>query len=107
MECPWKGCSNIIDLTKELRYFQQCLGREKKVEKIPWCTHTIMCSKCHNPIGSIDLGPDVWLTLGTDNASIHDPRNIKKGHIIKDYITTKKGKKKLLNPYLKKWAQVK
>lgn len=108
MECPWKGCNNIIDLTKEFREFQYYLGTGKKVEKIPWCIHTLLCSKCHNPIGGIDLGPDAWITLGSGNASVHDPKDIKKGHIIKDYANHKrKGIKKLLNPYLKEWAKVK
>ena len=109
INCQFLGCKGIIDLDDEFKYFQEIIGPDnnKKIKNVPWCTHAIICPKCGNSVGSIDLGPDVWLLLGSDNASIHNPCDKKKGVIIKNYNKHKRfGRKKLLNPYLKDWAKI-
>jgi len=107
IKCMWKGCGTIIDVMKELRDIGYKGNKDKNVyEKIPWSCGTIICPKCHNIVGGIDIGPSTWMQLGDKfnkngrctNATyvIHDPRTKK---------TIKVQKNEDLNPYLKKWAQ--
>jgi len=117
LACPFKGCTGVIDMIDEAA---DCVGvrsRGKKTE-IPWCVHTMVCPKCGNPVGNIDIGPSTWVTSnieeGTSYHSIRNPRTGK--HIelsdneLRDDNMTKSesdcGRKNydMLNPYLKKWA---
>lgn len=104
ISCPWKGCKGIIDLTKEFREFQKDLGTgEDDPAEIPWCTHAIICPKCHNPVGNIDIEPGYWITLSNkkkQEITINDP--IKKKSV---NLPLEIPKHKLLNSYLKDWAK--
>jgi hypothetical protein len=108
MRCPFLGCDGIIDLDKEIAEFTGDMGlsQKSKIKNIPFAFHTIMCKKCHNPVGGFDLGPNVFCSFGGD-AYIHtSSKDIKKGVILKGYKKMKKGRRKLLNPYLKEWARI-
>jgi hypothetical protein len=104
IECQWNGCDGIIDLQKD---FDDYLPQKKK--RIPFLIHTIVCPKCGNPVGGLDIGPDPWITVSTkdkpEKVTIHNPKT-KECVSIENYQRGKFGVKKALNPYLKKWARI-
>ena len=66
IDCPWKGCNGVIDLTKEFADWPH-RGRTA------FLIHAIMCPKCHNSVGTMELAADVWFNPKTKKRSINDP----------------------------------
>ena len=106
IKCHFRGCSGEIDLIGEMKELldHYCEGKKPKVVHLSWCLHTIICPKCMNAVGFVEVAPDSWVTLeeNDDQApkehSILNPRSGKEIIVGKD--------KKSLDPYLKKWARV-
>ncbi|MDI6916543.1 MAG: hypothetical protein QMC80_01955 [Thermoplasmatales archaeon] len=96
IECPWKGCSGIIDISKDISIG---FDRKQKVSRVPWLIHTITCPKCKNVVGNFDISPQTWISLRKDGRIkeyiIQNPRTGKS-------IEFKKNPD--LNHHLKKWA---
>jgi len=106
IKCMFKGCDGVINLSKEFREFQRYLDDDE----VSWCTHSISCPKCRNPVGDIDLGPGYWVNINCKNDkemmyySINDPTEKKPIRLPKK-VDKSKEKMKILNPYLKEWAR--
>ena len=105
IKCHFKGCSGEIDLMKEMRNLLRWSSNRKnpKLIELSWCIHTIICPKCMNSVGFIEVAPDVWITHEINEEkpkkySIRNPRNGKKIVVGND--------KESLDPYLKKWARM-
>jgi hypothetical protein len=88
IECPWKNCKGTINLSKEFANWPR-RGRTS------FLIHTIMCPKCSNPVGSMELCADPWFEPKAKKSTINDPKTGKQVRI------TKKNMKR----HLKKWAR--
>lgn len=97
IQCHFKGCDGKVNMRKAMNELISYLDDEQT----PRCTHAIICPKCRNIIGGIDIGPCCWVFIPdkeTDSLtySIHDTKT---GHVIilKD--------KSELDRHLKSWAK--
>jgi len=101
MECPFKGCDGVIDITRDIN--KDCIERsDGKPEQIHWVIHTIICPKCHNPVAHFNIMPECWVTTfpvtKNQKHTINIPGKKESVSWMRD------PEKHELNPYLKKWA---
>lgn len=101
IECPFKGCTGNIDLTYEMQeicaYSTDKRGTYKEPYRVIWLIGTLMCPKCKNAVGLIEIRPSAWSELGKQKLEIRNPKTGK--HI------TIKNTKTALNKYLKPWSK--
>jgi len=88
IDCPYSGCSGIIDLSKEFAGWPY-RGRT------PVLVHTIRCPKCLNPVGGMELGANPWFDPETKKKHIYEPKTGKDVKV----------SEKNMNKYLKRWAR--
>lgn len=95
MECPFKGCKGKINVVKHMR--DTINGLKGKGANLAF--DTLVCPKCNNIVGSINLQPSPWMTLPS-----------KKGKPATYNVLNTKTKKSIptakndINKYLKSWA---
>ncbi len=90
IDCPFKGCNGVIDISKQI------FGWPKH-GRTSWLVHGLLCPKCSNFVGQIEIGATFGVNLSKRNRRvITDIKTKKLIYGVKD-----------LNPYLKDWAKQK
>lgn len=102
IKCPWLGCNGVINILKEIKVGKRNLFLP---EEVPWSHTTIICPKCHNPVGEFEITPGYWITASRNDEGKLTINDVSAKKTVKLPKSVKKNKYKILNKYLKEWAR--